>query len=169
MPRPCAMGLHARNYKPRHQSFADATALCRGASRSQLQNTSSEFCGCHCPVPWSFTLATTKYVIRVLCGCHGLVPWDFTLATTNHVIRVLRMPRPCAVELHARNYKPRHQSFADATALCRGASRSQLQNTSSEFFADATALCRGASRSQLQTTSSEFCGCHGLVPWNFTL
>src|SRR5712672_2819899 len=123
MPRPCAVELHARNYKIRHQSFADATALCRGASRSQLQTTSSEFCGCHAPVPWSFTLAATKYVVRVL-----------------------RMPLPCAVELHARNYKPRHQSFANATPLCRGASRSQLQNT-----------------------SSEFCGCHCPVPWSFTL
>jgi len=30
---------------------------------------------------------------------------------------------------------------------------------------DATALCRGDSRSRLQWKVSSVCGCHGLVPW----
>jgi len=34
------------------------------------------------------------------------------------------MPRPCAVEIHARSYKiGQEESFADATALSRGVSR----------------------------------------------
>src|SRR6266536_5144033 len=42
------------------------------------------------------------------------------------------MPRPCAVEPHARGYKIRQRVFADATALCRGDSRSlQVLLTSS--------------------------------------
>jgi len=59
---------------------------------------------------------------------------------------VLRMPRPCAVELHACGY-----------------------NETSGRFADATALRRGASRLWLQWNVRTFCGCHGLVPWSFTL
>ena len=60
----------------------------------------------------------------------------------------LMMPRPCAVEPHASSYQkgPRN----DATALCRGGSRSQLQKGLRNGLADATALRRGGSRSQLQ-------------------
>ena len=54
MPRPCAVESHAPSYKIGQMGLADATALCRGESRSQLQNTS-------------------ELVLR----CHGLVPWDF--------------------------------------------------------------------------------------------
>ena len=76
---------------------------------------------------------------------HGLVPWRFTFVATKYVRRVLRMPRPCAVEVHVRRYKIRQKGFADATALRRGGSRLSLQNT-----------------------SEGFCGCHGLAPWGFT-
>src|SRR6266566_4873682 len=55
------------------------------------------------------------------------------------------MPRPCAVETHARGYKERSAAFADATVLCRGDSRSRLQRK-----------------------VSSVCGCHGLVPWRLT-
>src|SRR6266404_3332189 len=52
----------------------------------------------------------------------------------------MRMPRPCAVEPHVRAYKISPSGFADATALCRGASRSPLQNkTSLTFPAEAQA------------------------------
>src|SRR6266851_4102569 len=84
------------------------------------------------------------------------------------------MPRPCAVEPHARRYKEKAAELSgDATALRRGASRSLLQNTServlrmprpcaveaharrykervAELSRDATALRRGASRSLLE-------------------
>jgi hypothetical protein len=40
------------------------------------------------------------------------------------------MPRPCAVEAHARGYKIRRKGFADATALCRGGSRFPLKRLS---------------------------------------
>src|SRR5882724_10916348 len=56
------------------------------------------------------------------------------------------MPRPCAVESHARTYKE---------------SRSTLQ--------DATALRRGVSRSQLQRKPHNSLRCHGLAPWSLTL
>src|SRR5712672_1954531 len=100
------------------------------------------------------------------------------------------MPRPCAVEAHARNYKKPFITVADATALCRGGSRSQLERTfitvadatalcrggsrsqlERTFITveDATALCRGGSRSQLQKDFHKACGCHGLVPWRLTL
>ena len=41
------------------------------------------------------------------------------------------MPRPCAVETHARGYKETSGRFADATALCRGGSRLVLKLRSS--------------------------------------
>jgi len=50
------------------------------------------------------------------------------------------MPRPCAVEAHARSQK-KVRRFADATALRREGSRSQLKKV--RRFADATALRRG--------------------------
>src|SRR6266403_1057136 len=40
-----------------------------------------------------------------------------------------QMPRPCAVEVHARRYKSRKKGSADATALRRGGSRSPLQKS----------------------------------------
>src|SRR5712671_3290814 len=105
MPRPCAVETHAHGYKKCQKGFADATALRRGDSRSQLQKTSERF-----------------------CGCHGLAPWRLTLAGTKDVRKVLRMPRPCAVEAHARSYKKCQKGFADATALRRGGSRLSLSS-----------------------------------------
>src|SRR6266851_1013690 len=58
------------------------------------------------------------------------------------------MPRPCAVESHARHYKHTpHKNFPDATALRRGVSRSPLQ------------------KQPLQKSLR----CHGLAPWSLTL
>ena len=62
------------------------------------------------------------------------------------------MPRPCAVESHARRYKnarARALSLPDATALRRGVSRSLLQK-----------------RARSRSLSSR---CHGLAPWSLTL
>src|SRR5882672_7111960 len=147
MPRPCAVEAHARGYKRTFMRFADATALRRGGSRSQLQKNVQEICGCHGLAPWRLTLAATKErsgdlrmprpcaveaharsykrTFREICGCHGLAPWRLTLAATKERSGDLRMPRPCAVEAHARGYKKTFRRFADATALRRGGSRSQ--------------------------------------------
>jgi len=107
MPRPCAVESHARSYKYVRMGLADATALCRGESRSQLQNTSELVLRCHGLVPWR---VTRGYKIRQdgFSGCHGLVPWRVTLAATKDV----------------------RMGLADATALRRGESRSQLQKMS---------------------------------------
>src|SRR6266404_6570460 len=94
------------------------------------------------------------------------------------------MPRPCAVEAHARGYN-------DSSGCgCHGLApwRLTLAATRSAAFADATALRRGGSRSRLQGQQrlrmprpcaveahargykvSSVCGCHGLVPWRLTL
>src|SRR5258705_13975303 len=57
----------------------------------------------------------------------------------------------------------------DATALCRGDSRSRLQKAQATHQSeDATALRRGDSRSRLQKNVQEIWGCHGLVPWRLT-
>src|SRR6266404_5936968 len=174
MPRPCAVEVHARCYKESHRAtFWDATALRRGGSRSLLQGKSPRnFLGCHGLAPWRFTLAAKKSrratswdatalrrggsrswlqekSPRNFLGCHGLAPWRFTLAATRKVAAQLPgMPRPCAVEVHARCYKKSRRATSwDATALRRGGSRSLLQEKSPR----------------------NFLGCHGLAPWRCTL
>src|SRR6266404_4899198 len=104
MPRPCAVELHVCGYKGTSRRFADATALRRGASRLRLQRN-----------------------VKTVCGCHGLAPWSFTFVATKERQDGLRMPRPCAVELHVCGYKGTSRRFADATALRRGASRLWLK------------------------------------------
>src|SRR6266404_8806072 len=104
MPRPCAVESHARCYKKHTDSPPDATALRRGVSRSLLQKAH-----------------------RLSSRCHGLAPWSLTLAATKSTQTLFQMPRPCAVEPHARCYKKHTDSLPDATALRRGASRSLLQ------------------------------------------
>src|SRR5258707_397187 len=81
------------------------------------------------------------------------------------------MPRPCAVEYHARGYKRGCGTFWDAMALCRGVSRWWLpREKPQKTFGDATSWCRGVSRSWLQKeTPQKFLGCHGLAPWSLTL
>ncbi len=94
------------------------------------KNVSQGDCGCHGLAPWRFTFAAKKtsgYKERLAgdCGCHGLAPWRFEFAATKKVSRGiadatalrrggsrsplqrksrggLRMPRPCAVEVHVR-------------------------------------------------------------------
>src|SRR6267142_1612061 len=85
MPRPCAVESHARCYKESFfETLQDATALRRGVSRSLLQR---EF-------------------FRNSSRCHGLAPWSLTLAATERVFsKLFKMPRPCAMESHARCYK----------------------------------------------------------------
>ncbi len=131
MPRPCAVESHARHYKkpplifPRchglapwsltlaatktnpHKNLSDATALRRGVSQSPLQ----------------------KQPPQKSLRCHGLAPWSLTLATTNTPpTKISQMPRPCAVESHARRYKNNPcKNLSDATASRRGVSCSPLQ------------------------------------------
>src|SRR6266481_1538094 len=112
------------------RGIADATALRRGGSRSRLQRTSRG--GLRMPRPCAVEVHVRSYKERLAgdCGCHGLAPWRFTFAATKNVSRGiadatalrrggsrsrlqrtsrggLRMPRPCAVELHVRGYKER--------------------------------------------------------------
>jgi hypothetical protein len=102
MPRPCAVESHACRYKRGTPAFGDATALRRGVSRSLLQERLAGF-----------------------GRCHGLAPWSLTLAATKEARRLLKMPRPCAVESHARCYKrclpllkmPRHNAVASGFRL----------------------------------------------------
>jgi hypothetical protein len=79
-------------------------------------------------------------------GCHGLAPWSLTLAATEKPAQLSKMPRPRAVESHARSYRKTRTTLQDATASRRGVSRSQLQRKPHNSLR-----------------------CHGLAPWSFTL
>src|SRR5215471_4371817 len=56
-----------------------------------------------------------------------------------------------------------------AMALSRGISRSPLLNSLGNLSPMPRPLCRGSSRSPLLPRLEIFPGCHGLVPWSFTL
>src|SRR5207248_1613799 len=91
------------------------------------------------------------------------------------------MPRPCAVEVHVRVYT-RKRSFL----RCHGLVPWSFTLVSIVVTLDATALCRGGSRSCLHPEAlfpemprpcavelharfySGYSRCHGLVPWRFT-
>src|SRR5258705_12369554 len=76
------------------------------------------------------------------------------------------MPRPCAVEAHARSYREREQKgFADATALRRGGSRSRLPKTSRGFGMPRPCAVEAHARGYREA-SEGFCGCHGLATWH---
>src|SRR6266849_6872602 len=149
MPRPCAVESHAHRYKRQFrrvfrchglvpwrltltatkdnsEGFSDATALCRGDSRSPLQKTIQK--GFQMPRPCAVETHAHRYKrqFRRVFRCHGLVPWSLTLTATKDSQKSFQMPRPCAGETHARRYKRQSEEFSDATALCRGVSRSPL-------------------------------------------
>src|SRR6266849_2580513 len=157
MPRPCAVESHAHRYKRQSEEFSDATALCRGVSRSPLQKTIQK--GFQMPRPCAVETHAHRYKrqFRRVFRCHGLVPWRLTLTATKDnsegfsdatalcrgdsrsplqktIQKGFQMPRPCAVETHARRYKRQLEGFSDATALCRGDSRSPLQKTIQKGF-----------------------------------
>src|SRR5258705_8441080 len=134
MPRPCAVEAHARSYKTQRKdfcgchglapwrltlaatkhsgkTFADATALRRGGSRSQLQNTAERLLRMPRPCAAEAHARSYKTQRKDFCGCHGLVPRRLTLAATKHSGKTLRMPRPCAGEGHARHYKTQPKDF----------------------------------------------------------
>src|SRR6266850_851203 len=139
MPRPCAVETHARSYKVHAilcrchglapwrltlaatkstQFSADATALRRGDSRSQLQSPRNSL---QMPRPCAVETHARSYKVHaILCRCHGLAPWRLTLAATTGPDNSLQMPRPCAVETHARSYNGPRQFSEDATAQGRG-------------------------------------------------
>src|SRR6266850_2438195 len=91
MPRPCAVEAHARGYKRTFRRFADAMALRRGGSRSQLQKNVQEICGCHGLAPWRLTFAATKE--RSGDFVDGLASWRLTFAATTERSGDLRMPQ----------------------------------------------------------------------------
>src|SRR5258705_323151 len=49
--------------------------------------------------------ATVRLQRPLAKRCHGLAPWSFTVAATKKPQHLSEMPRPCAVEFHARGYK----------------------------------------------------------------
>jgi len=105
MPRPCAVESHARRYKNKApQNFL----RCHGLAPWSLTLAAPKAptlhsCRCHGLAPWSLTLAATKKPAQLSPRCHGLVPWSLTLAATKGpTLHSSRMPRPWAVESHAR-------------------------------------------------------------------
>jgi len=114
--------------------------------------------------------------------CHGLVTWSLTFVATKKRQEDLRMPRPCAVEPHVRCYKGTSERICGCHALrmprpCAVEPHVRCYKETSGGFADATALCRGASRSLLQRNVRRICGCaaffvaasvrlHGARPWH---
>src|SRR5262245_62068993 len=102
MLRPCAAVLQAHCYKGAF-SFKDATASCRGTSRSLL--TREGF---------------------LLQRCHGLVPWYFTLTATGGGAFSFKDATALCRGVSRSLLRGRAFSFKDATTLCRGPSRSML-------------------------------------------
>src|SRR6266478_3701631 len=105
MPRPCAVESHAHRYKRQSEEFSDATALCRGVSRSPLQKTVRRVFGCHGLVPWSLTLAATKDNSEGFSDATALCRGVSRSPLQKTVQKGFQMPRPCAVESHAHRYK----------------------------------------------------------------
>jgi hypothetical protein len=106
----------------------DATALRRGESRLGLQKEAVELSGMPRPCAVEAHARDYKKKPRNSLECHGLAPWRLTLATTRRsrgtfwdatalrrggsrsrlqeeAAELSGMPRPCAVEAHARGYK----------------------------------------------------------------
>jgi hypothetical protein len=123
MPRPCAVETHACGYTEGRTTLSDATALRHGDSRLRLQRKPHNS-----------------------LRCHGLAPWKLTLAATQKAAQLFKMPRPCAVETHARGYTEGRTTLSDATALRRGDSRLRLHRKPHNSLR-----------------------CHGLAPWRLTL
>src|SRR6266851_6070208 len=79
------------------------------------------------------------------------------------------MPRPCAVEFHARRYQQKLHNFLRCHGLAPWSLTLAATNKSCTTFLDATALRRGVSRSPLQRKPPNSPRCHGLAPWSLTL
>src|SRR6266404_9964308 len=85
MPRPCAVESHARHYKKHTHSLSSR---------------------CHGLAPWSLTLAATKTTHRKnLSDATALRRGVSRSPLQKHTTDLSEMPRPCAVESHARHYK----------------------------------------------------------------
>src|SRR6266404_519235 len=79
------------------------------------------------------------------------------------------MPRPCAVESHARHYKKHTHSLS---SRCHGLApwSLTLAATKTTHRKNLSALRRGVSRSPLQKQPQpKSLRCHGLAPWSLTL
>src|SRR6266566_4214445 len=81
------------------------------------------------------------------------------------------MPRPCAVESHARRYTTNPLTSWDATALRRGVSRSPLQKQTLTKISQMPRPCAVEShaRRYKNNPSQKSLRCHGLAPWSLTL
>src|SRR5215813_13742755 len=86
----------------------DATALCRGLSRSLLPKMAS-LSAFKMPRPCTVVFHVRcyqKWLPYLRSRCHGLVPWSFTFAATKKAsLSAFKMPRPCAVVFHVHCYQ----------------------------------------------------------------
>jgi hypothetical protein len=78
MPRPCAVELHAGWLHHLYQLGLDATALCRGGSRSQLNSSERES-------PRGKPVASGNFVL-ILCSSKHEPPRDKPVASGNFVL-----------------------------------------------------------------------------------
>src|SRR5689334_23041253 len=101
------------------------------------------------PRPWAVEVHARRYTddLKQPTGCHGLGPWRFTLVATPTV----------------------SSNRLDATALGRGGSRSSLHRRSqtTDWMPRACPVEHHARR--YTDGLKQPTGCHGLVPWRFTL
>src|SRR5689334_21991419 len=124
--------------------------------------------------------------------CHGLVPSSITLVATPPISNNSWMPRACPVEYYARRYTadlkqppgchglvpwsitlvatpPISNNRLDATGLSRGVLRSSLHRRS-QTTAWMPRACPVEYYARRYTADlKQPPGCHGLVPWSFTL
>src|SRR5689334_3552819 len=101
--------------------------------------------------------------------CHGLVPWSITLVATPPISNNSWMPRACPVEYYARRYTADLKQLLDATGLSRGVLRSSLHRRS-QTTAWMPRACPVEYYARRYTADlKQPPGCHGLVPWSFTL
>src|SRR6266404_3137046 len=108
MPRPCAVELHVRRYKERLAGRLRMPRPCAVEVHvRRYKERLAGNCGCHGLAPWSFTFAATKNVSRGIADATALRRGASRSRLQRTSRRGLRMPRPCAVELHVRSYKER--------------------------------------------------------------
>jgi len=148
-------------------------------------------CGCHGPCAVEVHARCYKERLAGDCGCHGLAPWRFTLAATKSVSRGiadatalrrggsrsplqgrsrggLRMPRPCAVEVHVRRYKERPAGDYGCHGLAPWRFTFAAKN-GSRRDCGCHGLAPWSFTFAAKNGSRRDCGCHGLAPWRFTL
>jgi len=147
MPRPCAVEVHARRYKER---------LAKGGV------------GCHGLAPWRFTFAATRNVSRGIADATALRRGGSRSPLQGTSRGGLRMPRPCAVELHVRRYKKRLAGDCG----CHGLAPWRFTFAGTRTSRGGLRMPRPCAvevhvRGYKERLAGD-CGCHGLAPWRFT-